>query len=225
MPYPGSLIFLVSCAQQGATLDQEILAEVDQVPEPLNMAEVQKTIGYPKEARDQKIQGQVVARVLVDQEGNYVEHTWIKEEPQILADAVEKELDQLRFEPAQHQGKSVSFWVSIPFSFRLLDEHSDIETAASAMPKPVNLKEIYEQIRYPKSLKEAGTEGKVLARLKVDSEGRVSEHEILKSDAPEFKAAVEPVLSQLRFEFAEGEEAKATWVTLPFMFKIPAEDR
>ncbi|MEM9983495.1 MAG: TonB family protein [Bacteroidota bacterium] len=217
------LIWLVGCAQDSTTLQDEILTEVDQAPKPINLIEVKKTIGYPKAARDQQLQGQVVARVLVDQNGQYVEHNWVQEEPAMLAQAVEKELSSLRFEPAQHEGKAVKFWVNIPFTFRLLSDQSDLVINVEGKPKPVNLKEVYEQIRYPESLKKAGQEGKVIARLKVGTDGKVLASEI-EGNNPEFGAAVEPFLSQLRYEFPEGEEAKETWVTLPFIFKIPAED-
>ncbi len=94
--------------------------EVDRGPGPLNMAEVQRAIGYPQEARDQGIEGMVVARILVDESGNYVRHEWAKAEPALLVEAVEQEIAQLEFTPAQKDGKPVWFWVNLPFNFKLL---------------------------------------------------------------------------------------------------------
>lgn len=95
---------------------------VDQPPVPTNFTEIQKKIGYPKAARDQGIQGQLIARVLVDEDGSYLRHEWVKAEPQmqILAEAVTDKIPQLRFQPAQKDGQPIRFWVNIPFNFKLI---------------------------------------------------------------------------------------------------------
>ncbi len=93
----------------------------DELPQPINMEDIKKLIGYPQIARDAGIQGNVVVRVLVDKKGNYRDHRMINQVHPILAKAVVSKLPQLRFTPAIQGGKPIQFWVNIPFNFKLID--------------------------------------------------------------------------------------------------------
>ncbi|MEL7532700.1 MAG: energy transducer TonB, partial [Bacteroidota bacterium] len=108
---------LFACQPQ----DQELLTEVDVEPKPLNMIDVQKNIGYPKAARDNDIQGLVIAKVLVSKEGEYISNTIINSPDPVLTKAVQVQIEELRFEPAKKDGKAVQFYVNIPFNFKLID--------------------------------------------------------------------------------------------------------
>lgn len=94
---------------------------VEEQPQPINMADIQKLVGYPQLARDAGIQGSVVLRVLVDKSGNYKDHKIINQAHPILSKAVEAKIELLKFTPAIQGGKPIYFWVNIPFNFRLLD--------------------------------------------------------------------------------------------------------
>ena len=93
---------------------------VDQEPQPLNVNELRKEIGYPQEAIDKNIEGTVVARILVDKEGNYVKHSIVNEIDPLLAGAVEPQLSRLKFKPAMIKDEPVLYWVNMPFPFKLL---------------------------------------------------------------------------------------------------------
>ena len=102
----------------------------EQEPEPLNLTEVKTSIGYPDEARDQGVEGTVVARVLVDSLGKYVKHVIISETDRLLSDAVSEKLPNLTFTPAKAGGKTINFWVNLPFRFKLTGESlAEIENA------------------------------------------------------------------------------------------------
>lgn len=94
---------------------------VQEEPKPINMEDIKKAIGYPQIARDAGIEGDVVARVLVDQYGKYLDHKIIKQQHPILAKAVQSKVDRLQFTPAVQGGKPIKFWVNIPFSFKLVN--------------------------------------------------------------------------------------------------------
>lgn len=94
---------------------------VEQEPKPLNMVDVQRLIGYPHEARKLGIQGNVVVRVLLNKEGRYLSHKVLNGVSPLLSDEVEKYIPEIRFSPAIQAGKPISFWVNIPFVFKLLD--------------------------------------------------------------------------------------------------------
>lgn len=93
---------------------------VQEEPKPVNMADIKKLVGYPQIARDAGIQGDVVLRILVDEKGNYVKHKIIKQAHPILAQACEAQVPKLKFTPAIQGGKSIKFWVNVPFKFTLV---------------------------------------------------------------------------------------------------------
>jgi len=84
------------------------------------LGEIRSKIGYPQVARDAGVEGNVVVRILVDQEGSYARHIVLNNVHPTLQKAVEAEISNIRFSPAVNQGKKVPFWVNIPFAFRLI---------------------------------------------------------------------------------------------------------
>ncbi len=84
-------------------------------PKEINLSEIQKLIGYPVIERTMDLDGNIVFRVLIDEDGCYVRHLRPKSGHIILVEAVEKPLHLLRFTPATKDGKPVKFWVSVPF--------------------------------------------------------------------------------------------------------------
>lgn len=93
----------------------------EEEPQPVNLADIQKAIGYPQIARDAGIEGNVVVRILVDEKGNYQRHKILNSVHPILEKAVEDKIAQLRFTPAIQGGKPIKFWVNVPFAFKLLN--------------------------------------------------------------------------------------------------------
>ena len=86
-----------------------------------NIALIKRLIGYPELARKAGIQGQVICRILVDKDGNYLKHKFIKQNHPIFTDAILKHVDKLKFTRAFQGGKPIKFWVNIPFNFKLLN--------------------------------------------------------------------------------------------------------
>jgi len=110
-------------AQDEPGIDEFVF--VQQEPEPLNLNEVRQLITYPPEAVDKGVDGTVVARVLVSAEGEYVRHSLVKSIAPALDAAVEAQLPNLRFAPAQQDGEPVAYWLNLPFPFRLIDEREE----------------------------------------------------------------------------------------------------
>ncbi|MEO1449401.1 MAG: energy transducer TonB, partial [Bacteroidota bacterium] len=111
---------------------------VDKEPNPLNVNDIRGLIEYPAEAADAEIEGTVVARILVDNRGQYVRHKIVKEVHPALAAAVDAKLPALRFEPAMKGDTAMMYWVNVPFPFRL---YSDAERAIRK-----NIDELTEQL-------------------------------------------------------------------------------
>jgi TonB family protein len=89
------------------------------------------------------------------------------------------------------------------------------------MPAPTNLAEVVEAIGYPDELKEEGIEAKVMVRVKVNPEGDVVEHSVVKEGHPTMRQAVEKHLYDLKFSPGQKDGKPVTvWVTIPFAFKM-----
>lgn len=88
-------------------------------PKPVNLGDIQKEIEYPQILRDVSEDGDVVLRILVDEEGNYVKHILIKTTHALFTQSVEKHVSKVKFTPAIQGGKPIAFWVNVPFKFHL----------------------------------------------------------------------------------------------------------
>ncbi len=95
-------------------------AGADVQAQPVNLEQVKRLIGYPPTALQKQLQGKVIVRIVVDENGDYVKHTVLKNPGQPLTDGVEKQLPKLKFTPAVRAGKPVRLGVTIPFSFKLM---------------------------------------------------------------------------------------------------------
>lgn len=93
---------------------------IDNEAVPLNLTEVKMTIGYPQEARDLGEQGQILLKVTIDENGDYVEHELLASASDILAEKVQAEIWRVKFNPGLKDDKPVTFTVEIPFNFKLL---------------------------------------------------------------------------------------------------------
>ncbi len=129
--------------------DEFVLLELE--PAPLNMTELSGMIGYPRLAKEAEIEGKVIIRVLVDEQGNYVRHMIIKDPNPLLTNAVASKIHNLRFTPGIQKGKPIKVWVTIPFDFKLLPNVTPPAKAgvfysledALACPDPSSVKELY----------------------------------------------------------------------------------
>lgn len=92
---------------------------VESEAKPVNMDEVKKLIGYPPLAKQAGIQGKVVLRIKVDETGSYVKHVVQKSANDILLNAVEAQVKNLKFTPAIQGGKPIAQWITVPFDFKL----------------------------------------------------------------------------------------------------------
>ena len=122
-----SFIVLSLCFWLGAQAQEENTPDpqpnefvfVDSPPKPLNMERLIQEIGYPQAAVDSNRSGTVVLRVLVDENGDYKTHKVLSEVHPVLLSAVESHVSKLRFTPAILEGKTLKYWVNVPFNFKL----------------------------------------------------------------------------------------------------------
>jgi TonB family protein len=99
------------------TVDQRKAPEGGELPEVLNLDKIAKLVGYPQEAKDEKITGKVVVKVLVDATGHVARHQYLDESHPLLRNAVEAHVEELLFKPGKTNGKYAEWWVIVPFNF------------------------------------------------------------------------------------------------------------
>ena len=86
----------------------------------MDIAELQKSVQYPKLAREAGIEGRVMIRALIDKEGKVrktlVEYTDNSLLNQAAIDAIK---NYKNFTPAIQNNKPIMIWISIPIRFKL----------------------------------------------------------------------------------------------------------
>lgn len=106
-------------AQNEMRVDAVVGSFVGTEPRPINMDTFKQRIGYPPTAWERNIQGKVIVRVLVDEQGRYEQHEILLNPAPVLTKAVEAKLPMLRFTPAIQNGSPVKCWVTFPIHFKL----------------------------------------------------------------------------------------------------------
>lgn len=105
--------------------DFDALIIPDQEPEPLNLDEVKSAIDSVGEGAN----GEVVARILVNETGDYMKHRIVKPHSPEVDEVVNTKIAALKFTPAMLQGKSIKYWTNVTFSFGETSEEgaADVE--------------------------------------------------------------------------------------------------
>ena len=103
----------------GTDIPDPFQAHLGTMPNPTNLDDIRKSIGYPAEARELKLEGRVDFRILVDEQGHYLRHMTLKRTHPLFEEACLKQIKNIQFEPGRMGDKPVKVWVMIPFKFTL----------------------------------------------------------------------------------------------------------
>lgn len=90
---------------------------VEKEPKPLNYDDVRRQIGYPVKALKAGVEGNIYCRVLVNEQGEYVDHIITRKGHPLLIDAVHGHITKLQFIPASRNGQKLPYWVNVRFVF------------------------------------------------------------------------------------------------------------
>lgn len=89
---------------------------VDERPEPVRRVDPE----LPRRIVDEQIEGRVVVRALIDQNGRVSEVEIIEAKPpDTFEPHVLEAVEQWEFQPASYEGKAVKTWIELPFEFEL----------------------------------------------------------------------------------------------------------
>lgn len=125
------LLFVTSCDifQNEQDLDlsdprceESFFVVVEQMPTLIGgLAELQRKVVYPKEARKLGIEGRVTVQFLVSKEGNVICPKVIRGLGPLCNAAAVKAVNQAKFTPGMHAGEPVRVQYSLPIVFRSQD--------------------------------------------------------------------------------------------------------
>ena len=236
-------VFLLTAPASAQEADS-VRTVVDEMPKLLpdmetGLQAMQDSTRYPEAAKAAGAEGRVFVRFVVDEEGNVTESEVVKGAHEALDAEAVRVVQTLRFEPGEQRGEPVKVAMTMPFTFKLPDDSTDVSSASQTrepdstdvymiveeMPKlQVGLQAVQDRIRYPEIAKKAGIEGRVFVQFVVDEEGEVTGAEVAKGVHEALDAEALRMVRTLRFEPGQqdGEPVKVK-MTLPFTFKLPAD--
>lgn len=84
-------------------------------PKPINLNEIRQKMIYPTAVGE--INGNVIMRVLIDEDGNYIKHFVVSSTHPLFIKEVEKHIQEVKFLPLMQNEKPIKFSVNIPFNF------------------------------------------------------------------------------------------------------------
>ncbi|MEJ2616882.1 MAG: energy transducer TonB [Ignavibacteriaceae bacterium] len=113
-----SYLMLIFFLAGVSTFAQE--KELDQMPSPIGgIAAIAHNVVYPQSAKENKIEGKVMIKTIIDAEGNVVSTTVEKGLNAECDKAAEAAIKKTKFNPGMKNGKAVESEVTIPIMFKL----------------------------------------------------------------------------------------------------------
>ena len=199
--------------------------ELDKMPV-IDMNKLMSKVKYPESAYSQKIQGKVIADILINEIGEAEEIKISSSDNSIFNDAVIDAIKKYgKFIPAEKDSVKVKSWVSVPFSFVYQEkEKSDGKVNfKSGMSAMVDLNKIKKFVKYPTEAQKNNIEGQVILKCLVNEKGKFVSVFVEKSDnAILNEAAVNAIKSYGKAEEPANEDGKpvACWIHIPINFKL-----
>ena len=161
---------------------------------------------YPKEAKDKNIQGRVITRFMVNEDGTVSDVSVLKGVDTLLDNEAVRVVATIpKFAPGMLNGIAVPVWYMIPISFTLsgnspqrqsrFEVHGTDTIYLSTNERPsftggneALLKFKAENIKYPPEVKSLGLEGLVVVRFNIEKNGSVSDVRIMQGASPSLDA-------------------------------------
>jgi TonB family protein len=158
----------------------------------------QKAI-YPYAAREQKIQGEVMVKILVSEEGDVESAEAVSGHPILRTSAVDA-VKRWKFKPFIKNGKPVKVSMKLPIDFAFSDKITENFSAAASggSPKRVRVSNGVSQgllLRkvdpvYPDDARRAHIQGTVLLQASINKEGRIADLRLIAGPKELVSAAI-----------------------------------
>ena len=117
--------------------------------------------------------------------------------------------------------KSIFYSLLLAFLFVGLNSYAQ-EEKVDVMPEPIGgIEELYKNVVYPQSAKDANIQGKVVVKAIIDEKGNVVNTEVITSVNEDCdKAAVEAIKKTKFTPGMKDDKSTKTEVTIPIIFKL-----
>jgi TonB family protein len=216
------------------------------LPHPVGgVRSIAEKVIYPDVAKNHHIQGRVLVKTYVDENGNVIGVQTLGGIGYDCEKAAIKAIKETKFEPAFQDGKAVKSYLVIPVEFSLSVEDvkinkedlpipyqetfaeefindEDFILEADITPFPVGgLIEIQKKIVYPEAAKKDRIQGKVFINAFVNSNGDVVKAEVIRGIGGGCDEAALNAVEQTKFSpgFRNGQPVNMQ-ITVPIMFKL-----
>lgn len=219
---------------------EEVFMVVEKMPEfPGGMRKMMEflsyNIKYPEKAHAEGIQGRVMVKFIVNEEGKVVEPEVIKSINELLDEEALRVIKLMpNWIPGKQRGKEVSVYYTLPITFRLpgkaeenQKEPSDVLSIADKMPEfPGGMRKLMEylanNVKYPVSAQEKNIQGRVIVTFIVEKDGSIVSPKVLYGIDPSLDSEAVRVISGMP-KWTPGKnkgEAVSVKYTLPVTFRL-----
>jgi TonB family protein len=122
--------------------------------------------GFTEEARRNNVEGVVRLRAVFDASGRVTNIAVVKGLPDGLTEKAIAAAVQIRFTPAEKDGRTVSQYVVLEYNFSVPLDEKEVDERAIVLEKP--------EAEYTEEARRAGVRGKVVLKVTLNSYGGVS---------------------------------------------------
>lgn len=200
---------------------------------------------YPKAAASAGIEGKVIVGFTVKKNGKVVSPKVVggSEDANLQQEALRMVKAMPNWTPGRSMGKAVDVEMKLPFNFALgIDKKEatlkkveemplfpgvDAKQGTAAERKMASdealLNYIFQNIKYPKAAKDAGTEGTVIVNFIVNKAGEMEDLKIMKSPSPDLGKVAYRIMNAIKQPWTPGRnggKAVAVELNIPIKFKL-----
>ncbi|AFM03093.1 TonB family protein [Bernardetia litoralis DSM 6794] len=187
---------------------------------------IASNINYPIEARKKKQQEKVYVRFVINKNGSVSKAESVRGEHELLKQEAERVVSLTKWIPAQIKGQNVHSLMTIPITFKLETPQPKKQILDEVPVFEGGLDELYsyisQNLKYPKSAKRSGAQGRVIIAFNIEKDGNFSDFEIIQSVSPDCDAEAIRVLKQTAPWIPAQQNGKAvkTRISMPIVFKL-----
>lgn len=190
----------------------------------IDLQKLMSKVIYPQKAMEENIEGQVIAAVLINENGDAEDIKIESSDNEIFNEATLNAIKEYgKFKPGERDNEPVKAWVSIPFNFKLDVAEEKSNKKAIQKDVKIDFNKLQQFIKYPEEARKKEVEGKVVLKILVDDKGNFAKYEIEHTDNKLLnEAAINAVKSYGKAEKPATLDGKPTssWVYLPIQFRL-----
>ena len=169
---------------------------------------------YTEEARKNGVEGVVRLRAVLNVSGQVTSISVIRPLPDGLTEKAISAARQIRFQPAQKDGRPVSQYVVIEYNFNIYYDDAEVERRAVIIEKP--------EPEYTEEARKNGVEGKVVLDVILYKDGTAQPGEVVAGLPHGLTEKAREAARRVKFRPAEQQGRRVNVIRrTEFVFKLP----